>query len=78
MDKDEKQDIGEAAFKRVPNDTDPVCPHCGDDPLLIRQSRIQFPDGLVVCLIMCANVECRKVLTVAPLAMQKPEGRIIH
>jgi len=51
--------------KPEPKVTDPVCPYCGDDPLKIHYKSLKTPEGLILLLVNCANLNCRKVLGVS-------------
>lgn len=58
---------------------DPVCPYCGDDPMLIRAKEVVFPAGGIMLLVMCGNEKCRKTLTVSPFGVtEKQPGRIVR
>jgi hypothetical protein len=37
----------------------PTCPGCGADPLILKRLRHDFPDGVIVEVLFCANLECR-------------------
>lgn len=49
--------------KEPPAKFDPVCPHCGADPITVNLRDLVFPPALVILLASCAG--CRKVLGVS-------------
>lgn len=49
----------------------PVCPYCGQDPAILTMK--QFMLGTAkTALIICGNLECRRILTVQILKIEEP------
>lgn len=40
----------------------PVCPHCGADPVILSTTQFLFPNGLMGGVFFCDT--CRKVLSI--------------
>ena len=51
----------------------PICPHCKTDPLNLKRLRYDFPDGVMVETIFCANLECRAVIAAQIVGIERPK-----
>lgn len=51
------------AGKGEPEAIFPTCPGCGADPLNLMRLRYDFPDGVMIEVVFCANRECRTALS---------------
>ena len=48
-----------------PTESNPTCPFCGDDPMVLSAKQVAFPNGVLSLVVWCANRKCRKVVTVS-------------
>jgi len=53
----------------------PTCPGCGSDPLKLQRLRHDFPDGVIVEVLFCANPECRIAIGAQIVGIEKPRPR---
>jgi len=51
----------------------PVCPHC-KQPLNLKRLRYDFPDGVIVETIFCANLACRGVIGAQIVGIEAPKS----
>lgn len=65
--KEETNMPGSAKF--VPN---PICPYCGADPCNLKARTLKM-GPFELLLVRCANDECRKTISVFPVAFEGPE-----
>lgn len=51
----------------------PTCPKCGADPLELKRLRYDFPDGVLVETLFCANLACRAVVAAQVVYIPAPK-----
>lgn len=61
-----EQDRQEAAL--------PVCPYCGQDPAILTMKQFMLGNAKTA-LIICGNLDCRKILTVQIMGFEP--GRVV-